>query len=351
MFWEGLPYHVARSKKAWGFPFRTATLLCHARLFPVKNPKNNLSSFIDDPSGRFFIFMLLTEIFASNLMTFSFEFFPPATEQGWEKLFHTVAELRPLKPAYVSVTYGAGGSTRDRTHKLVTRIRQETELTVVAHLTCVGASREEIHHVLENYRASGVKNILALRGDPPSGQKFSPAPDGFSYAADLVAYIRKHFPEMCIGVAGYPEGHPGTPNRLLEIEYLKAKVDSGADYIVTQLFFENRDFYDFRERCELAGIHVPILAGIMPITTRKGMERMAELSAGSRFPAALLRAISRTDSDSMVRNVGIHWATEQVRDLIDNKVRGIHFYTLNQSRPTLKIYESLGIKSSSESCN
>lgn len=294
--------------------------------------------------------MFLTEIFAKNPMTFSFEFFPPATEAGWENLFHTISELKPLEPAYVSVTYGAGGSTRDRTHKLVTRIQKETGITVVAHLTCVGASRDQIYEIIENYQASGVKNILALRGDPPAGTSFSPVPGGFSYAADLVAYIKKHFPEMCIGVAGYPEGHPATPNRLLEIDYLKAKVDAGADYIVTQLFFENRDFYDFRDRCALVGITVPILAGIMPVTTKKGMERMAELSAGSRFPAALLRAVSRTSSDAMVENVGVHWATEQVRDLINNGVRGVHFYTLNKSKTTLKIYESLGVKSSRELC-
>lgn len=295
-------------------------------------------------------FMLLTEIFAQNPMTFSFEFFPPATGPGWESLFHTIAELKPLEPAYVSVTYGAGGSTRDRTHKLVTRIQKETGITVVAHLTCVGATKDEIHEVLENYDRSGVKNILALRGDPPAGTSFSPVPGGFSYAADLVAYIKKHFPHMCVGVAGYPEGHPATPNRLLEIEYLKAKVDAGADYIVTQLFFENRDFYDFKGRCELSGIKVPILAGIMPITTKKGMERMAELSAGSRFPAALLRSVFRAETDEMVENVGTHWATEQVRDLINNEVRGVHFYTLNKSKTTLKIYESLGVKSSQELC-
>lgn len=294
--------------------------------------------------------MFLTEIFTQNPMTFSFEFFPPATEPGWESLFHTISELKSLKPAYVSVTYGAGGSTRDRTHKLVTRIQKETGITVVAHLTCVGATRDEIHKILENYQESGVHNILALRGDPPAGTSFSPVAGGFSHAADLVAYTKKHFPEMCIGVAGYTEGHPETPNRLLEIDYLKAKVDCGADYIVTQLFFDNRDFYDFRDRCELAGIEVPILAGIMPVTTRKGMERMAELAAGARFPAALLRAVYRANSDPMVENVGIHWATEQVRDLINNGVRGVHFYTLNKSKTTLKIYENLGVTSSSDFC-
>ncbi len=153
---------------------------------------------------------------------------------------------------------------------------------------------------------------------------------------------------MCIGVAGFPEGHPETPNRLHEIEHLKAKVDSGADYIVSQLFFDNRDFYDFCERCSLAGINVPILAGIMPITTKHGMIRMAELAGGARIPARLLKAIERANDDNYVEKVGIHWATEQVRDLVDNQVRGIHFYTLNSSETTLKIYESLGVTSSTQ---
>ncbi|MDD2388180.1 MAG: methylenetetrahydrofolate reductase, partial [Desulfobacterales bacterium] len=151
-----------------------------------------------------------------------------------------------------------------------------------------------------------------------------------------------------IGVAGFPEGHPATPNRLKEIEYLKAKIDAGADYIVTQLFFDNRDFYDFCERCELAGIHVPIIAGIMPILSRRGMARMAELAAGTRFPAPFLKALSRAQTDDYVEKVGIHWATEQVRDLIDNNVRGIHFYTLNTARATLKIYEALGVRDSEQ---
>ena len=151
---------------------------------------------------------------------------------------------------------------------------------------------------------------------------------------------------MGIGVAGFPEGHPGTPNRLQEIEYLKAKVDAGADYIVSQLFFDNRDFYDFCERCELAGIHVPILAGIMPIITQRGMSRMAELAVGARLPARLLKSVYRAKSDEYIEKVGVHWATEQVRDLIDNNVRGIHFYTLNNAKATLKIYESLGVKDS-----
>ncbi len=294
--------------------------------------------------------MLVKDILKANKISFSFEFFPPKTEVDWDKLFQTIADLMPLKPAYVSVTYGAGGSTRDRTHKLVVRIKQETDLTVVSHLTCVGSSQDEIKSILQNYWDGGIENILALRGDPPKGQKdWVYANDCFGYAADLVSFIKQNFPQMGVGVAGFPEGHPDTPNRLKEIDYLKAKVDAGADYIVTQLFFDNRDFYDFRERCELAGIHVPIIAGIMPITTRHGMVRMAELAAGARLPARLLKSVARADdNDDYVEKVGIHWATEQVRDLIDNNVRGIHFYTLNNSRATLKIYEALGVRDSAQ---
>jgi methylenetetrahydrofolate reductase (NADPH) len=289
--------------------------------------------------------MLVKDILNRNQISFSFEFFPPKTDKGWESLFATISDLEPLKPAYVSVTYGAGGSTRDRTHDLVTKIEQDTGITVVSHLTCVGSSRDEIRDILAKYQEAGIVNILALRGDAPEGaKKWEQHPDGFKHAAELVAFIKKNFPDMGIGVAGFPEGHPETPNRLLEIDYLKAKVDEGADYIVTQLFFDNRDFYDFCERCETAGINVPIVAGIMPIVTKSGMERMAELAAGARFPAGLIKGVKRAESDEYVEKFGIHWATEQVRDLIDNNVRGIHFYTLNRSLQTLRIYESLGIK-------
>ncbi|MEW6428932.1 MAG: methylenetetrahydrofolate reductase [NAD(P)H] [Thermodesulfobacteriota bacterium] len=293
--------------------------------------------------------MLVRDILRSNAVSFSLEFFPPKLDEDWEKLFQQIAHLMPLKPSYVSVTYGAGGSTRDRTHNLIVRIQKETDLTVVSHLTCVGSTRDEIGAILEKYRESGVKNILALRGDPPKGQTtWQKTEGGFEYAADLVAFIKKHFPEMCVGVAGFPEGHPETPNRLKEMDNLKAKVDAGADYIVTQLFFDNRDFYDFRERCELAGIRVPVIAGVMAITSRHSMARMAELAAGARVPAGLLRAVQRAVSDEAVERVGVHWATEQVRDLIDKGVRGIHFYTLNHSKAALEVYATLGIVDSSQ---
>ena len=277
---------------------------------------------------------------------FSFEFFPPKTERASDELFQSIKELTPIGPAYVSVTYGAGGSTRDFTHNLVLRLKQETDLTVVAHITTIGATRGEIHEILERYSESGIENIMALRGDLPKGSPRIIQPkDGFRYAADLVSYVKKHFPHMGVGVAGFPEGHPETPNRLQEMDYLKAKVDAGADYICTQLFFKNSDFYDYRERCAYVGINIPIIAGIMPIITRSGMKRISELALGSRIPAKLLRAISRTNDDEAVERVGVQWSTHQVFDLFDRDVRGIHFYTLNRSKPTLKIYDALGIQS------
>ncbi|OQA96769.1 MAG: 5,10-methylenetetrahydrofolate reductase [Spirochaetes bacterium ADurb.Bin218] len=295
--------------------------------------------------------MHIREILEKHKISFSFEFFPPKTEKGSEALFKTINELVPLNPAYVSVTYGAGGSSRDLTHDLIVKIQNQTNLTVVSHLTCVGSTKEEIHNILSRYRENNIMNIMALRGDPPAGEsKFKKVEGGFEYACELVEFIKKHFPYMGIGVAGYPEGHPETPNRIKEMDNLKRKVDAGADYICTQLFFDNNDFYDFRERCEIAGIHVPIIAGIMPVTSIKGMYKMAELALGTRIPAKLQRALLRAEDDSYVEKVGIHWATQQVYDLIDNGVKGIHFYTLNQSKATREIYASIGI-SNSESLN
>ncbi len=293
--------------------------------------------------------MLVKDLLAQQKTTFSFEFFPPKEDTASDRLLATIANLMPLAPSYVSVTYGAGGSTRHRTHDLVVRIQKETNITVVSHLTCVGSSRQEMHGILDKYREAGVRNILALRGDPPKGvEDFVHPADGFDHAADLVAYIKKHFPEMCVGVAGFPEGHPATPNRLQEIEYLKAKVDAGADFIVTQLFFDNRDFYDYCDRCELAGITVPNIAGIMPVATKNGLIRTAELAGGAHIPARLLKSVYRAENDEFVGKVGIHWATEQIRDLIDHGVRGIQFFTLNSSTATREIYHSLGVSNSGQ---
>ena len=293
--------------------------------------------------------MHIKEIFAKHKVALSFEFLPPKSPEAMEDLNNTIAQLGPLAPAYVSVTYGAGGSTRQLTHDIVVKIQNETGIPVVSHLTCVGAAREEIGQILRRYHDSGIRNIMALRGDPPKGQaNWVAAEGGFLHACELVSYIRANFPDMGIGVAGFPEGHPATPNRLTEMDYFKAKVDAGADYICTQLFFDNRDFYDFCERCEIAGIRVPIVAGIMPITSMKTLLRMADLAAGSRFPARLLKSLHRAQSDAEVARAGIHWAAEQVRDLLDNGVKGIHFYTLNKANPIRTLCDSIGISHSSQ---
>jgi len=294
--------------------------------------------------------MHIQDIFEQHPTTFSFEFFPPKTPESSQRLFDNIRQLEALRPAFVDVTYGAGGGTRELTNEVVLRIQKETGIETVPHLTCVCHQQAEIDQILETWAEANVGTILALSGDIPRDKPdWDRSKDAFRYAADLVKHIKSFKGHrdprgFGIGVAGFPEGHPETPNRLKEIEFLKAKVDAGADYVCTQLFFDNRDFYDYRERCELAGIEVPILAGLMPITSGKGMAKMAELAAGSRFPAPLLRSIERCNGDEeAIKRVGIHWATEQCRDLLDNQVRGIHFYTLNQSDATRRIYENLGV--------
>jgi len=299
------------------------------------------------------------EIFRST--TFSFEFFPPKSEQGAQSLFDHIVKLGALGPSFVSVTYGAGGSTRTLTRDLVHRVVEETGTRTVPHLTCVKHSEDEIRSIVEGYAQRGIQSILALRGDPPKDAAHNFSDDRFSNASELVKFIRQiedeqrranGFGGFAIGVAGFPEGHPGTPNRLTEMDYLKAKIDAGADYIITQMFFDNRDLYDFRDRCEMAGIRVPIIAGVMPIQSIAGMKRMSELALGMRFPAPLLRMVRRTDgSDEAIRKVGVHWATEQSRDLLDHRVDGIHFYTLNKSNATLEIYKTLGVQHSNQLAN
>ena len=278
--------------------------------------------------------------------TVSFEFFPPKTPEGWAKLYTTIAETSRLGVDFVAVTYGAGGSTRENTVDLVASLQNNLGLSAVAHLTCLGHSQVELSKILDRLAEKKVPAIMALRGDPPQGKTyFEVTPGGFEHAAELVEFIKKEFPDMTVGAAGFPEGHPGTPNRLREMDYLKAKVDAGVDYLCTQFFFDNRDFYDFRERCLLRGIHVPMVAGLMPVTSRKSLEKMAECAGGARFPAGLLKSINRAgDSEENVRNVGIQWVTEQVRGLLDRGVSGLHFYTLNKAEDVLEICRYTGIQ-------
>ncbi len=287
---------------------------------------------------------------------FSFEFFPPKNQEAARQLYETVKDLESYHPNFVSVTYGAGGSTRELTREVVMKIQEESRIPTVPHLTCVGHTKDQIFQILDQYAQAGVKAVLALRGDPPrNNPDYDRSQDAFKHAAELVSFIREfnesgRHPDprgFAIGVAGFPEGHPEMPNRLLEMDYLKAKVDAGADYICTQLFFDNHAFFDYRDRCRLAGIDIPILAGIMPITSLAGMKRMAELSGGTCFPARLLKAIKRAGDDvHAMREVGIQYASSQCAELLDQNVDGIHFYTLNQSGATRKIYSNLGLKDS-----
>lgn len=286
---------------------------------------------------------ILQKAASDNKPTLSFEFFPPKTPSSSENLFTTIKDLMPLKPSFVSVTYGAGGSTRKLTHDLVLKLHKATDITIIPHLTMVNTKKSETQKIIETYIREGIKNIMALRGDPPQGEVLiEPEPD-FQYAKDLVELIRLECKEAGIGVAGFPEGHPGVSNKMKEMIYLKEKVDAGADYIVTQLFFDNMVFYRFRDLLEHYKIDIPVIAGIMPITTLNGLNRMAELSGNTFFPAKLLSEIENAKNDEEVQKRGIEWATRQVEDLIHNQTNGIHFYTLNQSLPTVKIYQDLNL--------
>jgi len=289
----------------------------------------------------------MRKILERDKIIFGFEFFPPSTDRGWDALTDRMKTFEALEPSIVSVTYGAGGSTRIRTHDLVCHIAENTSLDPIPHLTCVGHSKKEITTILQSYADAGIDNILSLRGDAP---KNGIENSDFEYAADLVSFIREFSgASFGIGVAGFPEGHPETPNRLLQMEHLKAKVDRGVDWICSQLFFDNASFYDWIERCELAGITTPTFAGIMPITSIAGMRRMADLAGGANFPAKLQRRLYRFQDDAdAVAKIGTSWAAEQCADLLDNQVRGIHFFTMNKSTATEDIYSSLGVSSGSK---
>lgn len=283
-----------------------------------------------------------------RIPSFSFEFFPPKTPEGAASLLETVVKLQEFNPSFVSVTYGAGGSSRGLTRSVVHDM-QNRGIPTVPHLTCVGHTEAEIEEILHGYIGAGARAIMALRGDPPRNRPYDPTQDAFRHAADLVRFIRsweerQRLPyHLSIGVAGFPEGHPDSRNRLREMDFLKAKVDEGADYICTQLFFDNHAFFDFRDRCRIMDINVPILAGIMPVTSISSMNRMAELSAGTNFPARLLKAMLRAGGDkSSIERIGINYASNQCSELLDADVEGIHFYTLNKSKATLEIYHNLG---------
>ena len=272
----------------------------------------------------------------------SFEFFPPKSEAGFAQLYQTIEDLRPLEPSYVSVTYGAGGSTRQKTVELVGRIQNEIGIRSMAHLTCVGHTADEIGSILDELWEKGIRNVLALRGDPPAGQSnFVKTEGGFSNADELVAFARSRH-DFCIGVAGYPEGHPQCLNRTRDLEYLKRKVDNGGCFVVTQLFFDNADFYRFRDEARAMGIKVPIVAGIMPITNVSQIKRFVSM-CGAKIPHRLLTKLESIEGrgPDAVHKVGVDYAAMQCSDLLFNDCEGLHFYTLNKSKATVDIVKAL----------
>ena len=287
--------------------------------------------------------MKIGDLLKERKFSVSFEFFPPKTPEGERQLFETIDELKKLKPTFVSVTYGAGGSTRDRTREIVRKIHEEEGLTVMAHLTCIAHTRKELLDILQDYKEMGIENILALRGDVPRDKPdFRPPQGACKYAKELVELIRDNFGDyFSIGVASYPEGHPESPNMEWEIRFFKEKVLAGADFSITQMFFDNRYYYNFVERCTKAGINIPIIPGIMPITNFKQIKKFASM-CGATIPQSLIDRMEPVeDKPEEVARIGIEFATKQCEDLIRNGVPGLHFYTLNRSRATLEIYKNL----------
>jgi len=289
---------------------------------------------------------LVRDIYAAKIAAgkpvISFEFFPPKTPEGDHNLLEkTIPALLQTKPDYCSVTYGAGGSTRDKTLMIVDRIQKQHGLTAVAHLTCVSATKEEIRGLLEQIRSLGVRNVLALRGDPPGGGQFKVTPGGFEFSNQLVEFIRE-FDHFSIGVAGFPEGHIACKaGKHVDWGYLKNKIDAGADYVLTQLFFDNADFYEFRDYLRKQGVKIPLVPGIVPILNANQIKKFTAM-CGARIPAALgakLDAIG--DDEAAATAFGIEYATQQCADLLRNGVPGIHFYTLNKAHSTVGVLKNL----------
>jgi methylenetetrahydrofolate reductase (NADPH) len=285
--------------------------------------------------------MRIDEILGKGKPSVSFEFFPPKTEQGFTALYQTIEELRPLKPSYVSVTYGAGGSTRQKTVELVERIQREIGIRAMAHLTCVGHNADEIGTILDDLWNGGIRNVLALRGDPPAGQSWFVATEGgFEYADQLVKYVKSRH-DFSVGIAGYPEGHPQCLNRTRDLENLKRKVDNGGGFIITQLFFDNGEFYRWRDAARTMGIKVPIIAGIMPILNLSQIKRFISM-CGAKIPHPLLLKLESLESNpDDVAKAGVEYATRQCQDLLFHGVDGVHFYTLNNSKATVQICQAL----------
>ncbi|CCQ89519.1 5,10-methylenetetrahydrofolate reductase [Nitrospina gracilis 3/211] len=286
--------------------------------------------------------MKISKLIETIRPAFSFEFFPPKDDEGFNQLFTAIENLKPCQPVYVSVTYGAMGNTRTKTLDLVKRIKRDLDLESMAHLTCVGSNSDEIAEVLDALQDAGIENVLALRGDPPKDQEYFVRPkDGFGFANELVEFIKKRGYDFCIGVAGYPEKHIECSDMNTDLDNLKRKVDAGADFVVTQLFFDNDYYFDFVDRAIARGINVPIIPGIMPIQNLKQVKRFTKM-CGSTIPdPLLLRMEAYSEDTDAIKEIGVEHATEQCEGLINGGAPGIHFYTLNRSRATLNIFENL----------
>jgi len=285
--------------------------------------------------------MKIRTLFDSHPQTFSFEFFPPKTAEDGGALFDRARELQKLGASFCSVTYGAGGSTRKNTIDLVCRFQVELGLIGMAHLTCVGHSQTELRDILFELKDRGVENLMCLRGDPPRGETaFTPASDGFAHAAELVALARRSG-DFCIGVAGYPEAHPESVDALQDLQHLKAKVDCGADFVTTQLFFDAQDYFDFVARARRLGIRQRIIPGIMPILNYRQIVRFTRM-CGASIPLTLQERLEPVAEDTdAVFEIGVDWAWQQCEALLAGGAPGIHFYTLNRSRATQLIFERL----------
>jgi methylenetetrahydrofolate reductase (NADPH) len=284
------------------------------------------------------------ELLDEGAKSFSFEFFPPKTDEGEAQLWKAIGELEPLRPTFVSVTYGAGGSTRDRTIRIVQRIARETDITPVAHLTCVGASVEELRGVIRQIRDAGIRNVLALRGDPPRGPgaQWEQTPGGLRHADELVALLHEEG-DFSVGVAAAPEVHPESPDRATDVKHFVQKVRAGADFAITQFFFRSVDYFDFVRAVRSEGCDVPVIPGVMPVTNVGQIERMAQMS-GAEFPADLAERLHQVEGDAeAVRAIGVEVATGLCRELLDAGAPGIHFYTLNRSTATREVFSNLGL--------
>ena len=285
--------------------------------------------------------MRIADRFAQPGPVFSFEFFPPKSPEAVERLYATATELKALKPAFVSVTYGAGGSTRQLTVDLVTRIKRDIGLETMAHLTCVGHTKAELADVLDTLAAGGIENVLALRGDPQKGQPtFVPTPRGFTYGQELTRFVKERY-GFCIGGAAHPEKHLESPDVESDLRHLKEKVDGGAEFLITQLFFDADDYFRFVERARAVGITVPILPGIMPVTNVAQLQRFTSM-CGASIPVSLRDLLEGVkDDDTAVIAVGVEWAADQCRRLLAGGAPGIHFYTLNRSHSAQMVFEEL----------